>query len=619
MIFLLALLFAMGDHSSLLWAQSLSSPDGRLKFSYTIDPAKKAMLSYSVSYQNKAIIQPSQLGLNGWYENLEIDSTFDSSVNTEWRTVYGERAVVKDYYNQRTIVVKRKNSNARFWVIVRAYKEGIAFRYYFPEDPRGGGGYISIEEEKTSFAVPNNTQAWVAPFAQAAYQKLPVANWPSQSERPLTLELPNGLFASLGEASLVNFSRMKFYTPPGEKNIIRCALYGRVEDMGPYATPWRYIMVAENPGGLLQNNGFILNLNEPNKIAGTAWIKPGKVIRVNTFNTAFAKQVVDFAVARNLQYIHFDAGWYGKETFIGSDPRKVLPPELNMKEVVDYAKSKGIGVWLYVNQRALEKYFDEILPLYKQWGIAGIKFGFVLVGSQQWTTWLHAAVRKCADYGLMVDIHDEYRPTGYSRTYPNLLTQEGVRGNEEFPDGNTNTTLPFTRFIAGAADYTICYYSRRDLKPHLANAPENKVLKNTSGHQLALSLINYSPLQFLFWYDNPADYQGEPEIEFFDQLKTVWDDTKVINGEIGKYITIARRSGNKWFVGSITNNEARKISVPFDFLNKNKKYKLSLYTDDEKIKTRTKVAISRKTVNSATVLSLNVKPRGGFTMILEEL
>lgn len=166
---------------------------------------------------------------------------------------------------------------------------------------------------------------------------------------------------------------------------------------------------------------------------------------------------------RNLQYIHFDAGWYGFEydkasdaTTVTLDPRR--NPDinaLNLKEVVAYAKERGIGVILYVNQRALQQQLDEILPLYKSWGIAGIKFGFVQVGSQVWTKWMHEAVKKCADYGLMVDIHDEYRPTGFSRTYPNLMTQEGIRGNEEFPDATHNATLPFTRFIAGAADYTI--------------------------------------------------------------------------------------------------------------------------------------------------------------------
>ncbi len=241
------------------------------------------------------------------------------------------------------------------------------------------------------------------------------------------------------------------------------------------------------------------------------------------------------------------------------------------------------------------------------------------MGSQFWTTWLHEAVAKCAAYNLMVDIHDEYRPTGVSRTYPNLLTQEGIRGNEEFPDANTNTTLPFTRFIAGAADYTIVYYTRRELKPQLINAPENKVLKNSAAHQLALSVIFYSPLQYLYWYDNPDDVQHEPEIEFFDRLHTVWDDTKVISGDIGQYITVARRKANTWFVGGITNNEPRELLIPIHFLEKGKKFKISLFTDGgESVKTRTHVKITRKIVTSDTVLKLPVPGRGGVAAIIDE-
>ena len=604
-----------------VFSQSLRSPNGQLEFNYSIDKNDKSRLKYNIKYIGKEVILNSGFGIANWYENLEVERTVDTTVRTEWFPVYGERSVVKDHYNQRTIVLKRTNNNhERLWVIVRAYNEGVAFRYYFPEDPVRGGSYLTIDDEKTNFAFAPGAQCWFAPYAQAAYTKLPLKNWPGQSERPLTIKLPNGLFTSLAEAALVEHSRTKFFIAKDEENLIRCAMYGRVEQLAPYATPWRVVMVAEKATALLQNNDIILNLNEPNKIENTSWIRPGKVMRINDLTTVNAKKVIDFAAKRSLQYVHFDTRWYGTETFAGSDPRKTYGPELDMKEVVNYAKNKGIGVWVYVNQRALYNHLDEILPIYKDWGIAGIKFGFVWVGSQFWTTWLHNAVKKCAQYNLMVNIHDEYRPTGFSRTYPNLLTQEGIRGNEEFPDGDINTTLPFTRFIAGAADYTNVYYSRRELKPHLKDAPENKVLKNTAAHQLALSVIYYSPLQYLYWYDNPDDFQNEPEIEFFDKLQTVWDDTKIINGEIGEYITVARKSKNRWFIGAITNNSARAVKIPLNFLEPGKRYRLSLYTDGgEKVKTRTHVRITREMITSKKVVNLNLLPRGGCAMIIEEI
>jgi alpha-glucosidase len=403
-------------------------------------------------------------------------------------------------------------------------------------------------------------------------------------------------------------------------------MYDRVDLTTPFATPWRVIMPAEKPGDLLANNDIFLNLNEPCLIENTSWIKPGKIIREISLSTSGAKELVDFAVKRHLQYIHFDAGWYGLEyikssdaSAVNVDPRRNPKNDLDLKEVIRYAKEKGIGVFLYVNQRALEKQLDQLLPLYHQWGVAGIKFGFVHVGSHRWTTWLHEAIRKCAKYELMVDIHDEYRPTGFSRTYPNLLTQEGVRGNEEMPDATNSTILPYTRFIAGAADHTICYYHRPELKPKLAATQNARVMKTTSGHQLALPVVFYSPLQFLYWYDKPEDSKDEPELEFFDHVPTVWDDTKVMDGEPGKYITIARRSGEEWFVGTITNNDHRDLKVSLGFLTPGKKYLASIYYDDAHSNIRTKVSIKRMNVDASTVLDTKLVASGGQAIWIKPL
>jgi alpha-glucosidase len=343
-------------------------------------------------------------------------------------------------------------------------------------------------------------------------------------------------------------------------------------------------------------------------------------MRETTLSTSGAKKLVDFAVARNIKYIHFDAGWYGFEndyladaTTVTVDPRRNPKGDLDLQEAIRYAKSKGIGVFLYVNQRALAAQLDTILPLYQKWGVAGIKFGFVQVGSHRWTTWLHEAVKKCAKYHLMVDIHDEYRPTGFSRTYPNLMTQEGIRGNEEMPDAVNNTILPFTRFVAGAADYTFCYFFRKEL------GHPTRHIQNTSAHQLALPVIYYSPLQWMYWYDQPGSYQNEPELAFWDVLPTTWNDTKIINGEIGKYITVARRSGDKWFVGCITNTDAREQKIPLDFLEPGKKYEATFYFDDDQVATRTHVGISKQKVDAKTVLNIKLRPSGGQAILIEPL
>ncbi len=593
--------------------KSLFSPDKRVFFEIHDEQALGELL-YEIKYKDLPVILPSTLGISGWEDGMTIESVSTKSVDTIWHPVYGERSTIKDVYNEKTFVVQIPKRDDKLHIIVRAYNEGIAFRYHFP-----GNNYLNIRSEKTTFKVPKDTYCWFAPYAQAEYQYLPVKNWPEEAERPLTLQMPGDFYAALGEAGMVNYSRTKFFVKKEEDNVIHCRMYDGVDEIAPFYSSWRVVMVADTPKDLLENNDIYLNLNEECKIDDTGWIKPGKVMRVTRLNTQAGKEMVDLAVKRKLDYIHFDAGWYGPETSKDSDPRKPID-SFDVQEVVNYAKSKNIGVWLYVNQRALSKYLDEILPLYHSWGIAGIKFGFVHVGSFRWTTWLHEAVAKCSKYQLMVNIHDEYRPTGFSRTYPNLLTQEGVRGNEEFPDGVMNTTLPFTRYLSGAADYTICYYHRKEIKPELASSSNSRYLQNTACHQLALSVINYSPLQYLYWYDTPDNFGNEPELEFFDELYTVWDDTKVLDGKIGEFIAVARRKGSKWFVGSITNNKARAIEFSFAFLDPEKKYEMRLYTDGgEEMKTRTRVAIDKIMVDSDSKLNIDVLPRGGCAMIIEEI
>jgi alpha-glucosidase len=586
-------------------------------------------LTYEVNYQGKPIVHKSTLGITSGYVdwNKDMNATLYSSaqVDTTWIPVYGERSSYRDHFNESVISIKHVSIDKReMRLIVRAYDEGIAFRYFFPEHPEGGN-YLHITSEQTEFSVPEGTLAYFTPFAQTKHELLPIAKFPGESERPLSLVLPGGLYACILEAEMVNYSRTKFIKDPVRPYTLLCKMYGEVDEVTPFRTPWRVVMVAEKPGQLLENNFLVLNLNPANEIKNPGWIKPGKVMREVTLTAKGARDLVDFAVKRKIQYIHFDAGWYGYEYVVGSDaskvnvdPRRNPKSDLDLPAAIKYAKSKGIGVILYVNQRALQQQLDKILPLYKQWGIAGVKFGFVQVGSHRWTTWMHDAVKKCAQYNLMVDIHDEYRPTGFSRTYPNLMTQEGVMGNEEMPDANNNTTLPFTRFVAGAADYTICYYKQLFGQPAFdaAGKPTGRFIKTTSAHQLALATIYYSPLQYMYWYDKPSDSNNEPELEFFDKVPTVWDDTKVLQGEIGKYISVARRSGKNWFIGTITNNDSRELDLSFDFLPAGKSFEASIYEDDSKVRTRTKVGIKKLKVNRDTRLNVKMLASGGQAILL---
>jgi alpha-glucosidase len=604
---------------------TVGSPDGKYRMK-VYDYDGKAW--FSVDYEGKPVILASRLGINGngeWQDNLRVNSSIATTKDTLWKPVYGERAIVRDRYNQCEITLTNvDNPRRRLQLIVRAYNEGVAFRYFFP-----GNEYLHITREYTQYTLPEGTKAWHTKRAQSLYERLPLHDWPGESERPLLLELPQGPYVLLTEAEVVNYVRTKFVLDAGKPNTVTGTMYGDVDDIAPYQTPWRVIMAAGKPGQLIENNDLLLNLNPPCEIENTWWIRPGKVMREVTLTTEGGKALVDFAVKRNLQYIHFDTGWYGSEysktsdaTTVTIDPGRGQDPDaLNLKEVIEYARKRNIGVLLYVNQRALYQQLDEILPLYASWGVAGVKFGFVQVGSQFWTAWMHEAVKKCAEYGLMVDIHDEYRPTGFSRTYPNLMTQEGILGNEGFPDATHNVTLPFTRFTQGAADYTICYYHRKwdnDPQPDAAHGHVNaRLLKTTAAHQMAIAAVYYSPLQYMYWYDKPSESQDEPELEFFDRVPTVWDDTKVVCGEPGQYISIARRSGNDWFVGTMTNNDGRKLNIPLDFLTEGKKYTAHIYYDDPKSKIRTKVGVKTLTVTNKSLIEAVMSPSGGQAIWIE--
>jgi len=588
----------------------VKSPDGNIAVIFDVKDIgdQRGCPVYRVVYKSRPIVVDSHLGLAlkdapALETRFNITFVTSSSNNSIYSPVYGERKTIRDHYNQLVVELKERNRhNRQLRLTFRAYNEGAAFCYTLPEQNSLKSFTISVE--KTQFRFTGNHTAWAVYSAQGQYSKVALSKVKNNCERPLTIEINNGLFVSVAEARLVDYARMRLSPDVSKPNTLVSSLGSEVKAGTPYTTPWRVILIGDSPGQLLERNYLIMNLNEPCAIDDVSWIKPGKVIREVTLTTNGGKACVDFAVEHNLQYVEFDAGWYGHEyndnsdaTTISVDPKRSKGP-LDLHAVIDYAKKQDIGVLLYVNRRALERQLDDILPLYESWGVKGVKYGFVQVGSQQWTKWLHEAVRKAAKHHLMVDVHDEYRPTGYSRTYPNLMTQEGIRGNECMPTADENLILPFTRMLAGAGDYTVCYYSNR--------------IKTTHAHQLAASVVFYSPWQFLFWYDRPSYYRGEPEIEFFDHLPTVWDDTRVIHGKIGEYITIARKRGDEWYVGSMNGINRRKLKIPLTFLEKGKQYLAHIYSDtgpDDG--TRPHVQINRYIVDFSVLLNADMPPSGG--------
>ena len=602
---------------------SVKSPDGKTEVSFSID--ENGELKYTVKHLDEIIIAPSTLGFttdehSPLGKNVEITSVKVKTNDNTWKPTYGERSEIRDNYKEATVFFTETIEPQRqFEITFRAYNEGIAFKTSFL--PVEGVDSLNILSEDTEFNFTEDYNSWVSDRAQSEYRKQSINKIERPAERPLVVEAGNN-FVALGEAKLVDFARMKFLS--GEKdNSLKAQLHGSPQVALPYTTPWRTIMIGKSAGELLQNNFLFENLNDECAIADVSWIKPGKVIREVTLTTQGGYACVDFAAQNGLQFIEFDAGWYGNEyddasdaTTITVDPKR-SPGPLELLEVIEYAKSKGIGVILYVNRRALEKQLDEVLPLLEEWGVAGVKYGFVNVGSQKWTKWLHEAVIKAADHKLMIDIHDEYRPTGFSRTYPNLMTQEGIRGDEESPSNEHTLITLFTRMLAGAGDNTNCYYAPR---------VQEKMGGNVS--QLAKAVMIYSPWQFLYWYDRPQGSPGKkggaggnegfimnhPELEFFKQMPAVWDESKVIDGKIGEYATIARKSGESWFLGSLTAKEPRKLNFKSDFLEPNKSFKATVYSYDANSESSTKVEIEAMDVTAGSDLSFNIAGNSGLAI-----
>lgn len=586
--------------------ERIVSPDGKVVAAFRLQNGGEP--AYRIEYQGKPIVLESRLGFAPDFTNGFTLGSFSTNEHLgTWTNQFGERRLVPDNYREVSVDLKHA-SGRRVRIILRAYNEGAALRYSFPEPPDRD---FKFAGELTEFRFPNDTFCYEEHGTEGEYHKINTTDLQPWCERPLTLEYAGGTFASLAEAANARYPRMLLSPLPGVPGALVSALGGTTANTDDFkqrhdptveigvgeATPWRVFVVGDKPGDLLERNYLLLNLNPPCALADTSWIRPGKAMRDMTLTTANSKAIVDFAAMAGLQYVHLDSHWYGSELDSDGDATKARARDLDLPEVVRYAHSKHVGVILYVDRRQAKKQRDVIFPLYEKWGIAGVKLGFVDVGPQSETAWITETIQRAALHHLMLNIHDGYRATGNNRTWPNLMTVEGIRGNEHMPTPEHNCTLPFTRYVAGIGDYTVCYYNNR--------------IQTTHAHQLAMAVVSFSPLQWIFWYDKPSDHHGEPEVEFFRHVPTVWDETRVINGEIGRFATIARRSGDEWFVGTINNREPRGLKLPLNFLLPGRHYTAHIYADDTAAQTRTLVSVATQRVEATMTLDVPLTARGG--------
>ncbi|MCX5291932.1 glycoside hydrolase family 97 protein [Streptomyces sp. NBC_00183] len=598
-----------------------TAPDGSNTITMSLT---SGALSWSAKRKGATVVDTSTLGLKlsdgtvlGAAGTVITNYQHWTTDNT-WTPVYGRNATVRDRYQEMRWNLQDTASLINFSIQIRAYPTGVAFRYVLL-----GKGTATVADELTTFAFPDSTLVYSARdedlYNPVAPGSIPSTGTSTTDNGPLT-DLPltatyagGSLIACICESSRLNFPRLMLSSVSGQPGTLAAYLMehtARGSDTvqttstvtTPFATPWRAVVTGSTHAELVDNAELVLNLAPANALADTSWIKPGKAFRVQ-LTTAAGMAGVDFAVARGLQFIEYDGGWYGDVS--STDATKPIAA-IDLPSVISYATSKGIGVILYVDRRAAGNP-DSLFSLYKSWGVAGVKLGFVDDGTQAMTNQITNWARTAATYHLLIDMHDDMRPFGYERTYPNWVSMEGVRGNENFPTASHNVTLPFARNIGGPMDYTICYGQSRD--------------RTTNVHQMAMAAVFYQPLNFLYWYDSPSKFANTsnwPGLPWFDAIPTTWDQSHALAGSIGQYAAVARRHGDTWFLGAMTNETSRTLSLPLTFLGGGT-YTATVYADGTPGTSayQTPVVVSTRTVTSATTLNVAMAPAGGQAIILK--
>ncbi len=642
--------------------ETISSPDNSIVVEFNLD--RSGAMFYSVYKSGKEIILPSRLGfvLN---ENRMLDSGFRITHITKyqkqevWKQVWGTNKNVTD--NHRGMIVKLENpSGIRLDIDFRVFDDGVGFRYIFPEQKNLDS--LVIFEEKTQFHIAGNPETfWTIADYYANYEKIfnhTRLNELSLASTPLTIRRQDSIHLAIHEAGLYDYADMHL---KNSDNILQTSLVPRkdgskVRLKTPAQTPWRIIIITQNAKELIASN-LLLNLNEKCKIKNVSWIKPMKYIGIwwgmhlgtqtwmqgkrhgaTTENTI---RHIDFAKAHNIQAVvieGWNTGWenWGKpEAFDFRTPY----PDYDLEKIAQYARGKGIELIMHHETggdiAAYEQKMDSAFSLCKKLGIKALKTGYAgsisngeYHHSQPVVRHYQKVVEKAADYGIMLDVHEPIKPTGICRAYPNLMTGEAVRGMEweAWSEGNSpshTVMIPFVRGLAGPVDYTPCIFDilyNNSKNGRIAwNCPQENLSKtrvhSTLCHQLALLVVLYSPMQMLS--DLPENYENHPAFRFAEALNLDFDSSIVLNAEIGEYLTIARKAGNEWFLGSITNESKRSLNISLSFLDKKTTYKAEIYRDADNadwINNPTAYVIENIQVNNQSHLTLNLAAGGGLAI-----
>ncbi|MEO2072181.1 MAG: glycoside hydrolase family 97 protein [Zunongwangia sp.] len=685
-----------------LQAQELTSPNGNLEMKFSLK--ENGTPAYQLFYKGEEVIKTSTLGLElqddstSLMNEFEISDTKTSSFDKIWTPVWGEQAKIRNHYNELAVTLDQSSTDRKMIIRFRMFNDGLGFRYEFPQQENLV--YFIIKEEHTQFAMTGDhtaywlpgdydsqeydyttsklseisskfDEAWVGNASQTQFSK-------SAVQTALMMKTEDGLYINLHEAALKEYSLMNLNLDENslvfESWLTPDAIGNKGYIQAPAVSPWRTIMVSDDATDILASN-ITLNLNEPNKIEDTSWIKPMKYVGVwwemitgkstwnytdefpsvklgetdfenaepngkHGANTAHVKEYIDFAAENGFDGVLVEGWNVGWEDWFGHSKDYVFDfvtpyPDFDVEGIQKYAESKGVQMIMHHETsgaiRNYERHLDTAYQFMNTYDYPAVKSGYVgdIIprGEHHYGQWainhFLYAVKKAADYHIMVNAHEAVRPTGLRRTWPNLIGNESARGTEFQAFGGSKpnhvTILPFTRLIGGPMDYTPGIFEMDISK---INPDNNSHVNSTLANQLALYVTMYSPLQMAA--DLPENYKRFPDaFQFIKDVALDWDESKYIEAEPGEYITVARKAKGteNWFVGNLNGTTPRTSKIKLDFLEDGKKYEATIYADakDADYKTNPQAyKITKKSVTSKSTLKLTSAPGGGYAISIFE-
>ena len=641
----------------------VTSPDGTVKVTVGVKSCKPY---YTVQYAGKTLIAPSHLGfqldcgLLG--DNVKLTGKRYDTKDETWTQPWGEEQEVRNHYNELTVSFTEKSSR-QMDVVFRVFNDGVGFRYILPSKKQGEK--YCILDELTEITLAHDAEAWSIPSNRTEYfEGIYTCDLLSKKDTvctPLTIEYEDSLYLAIHEAALEDYASLNLAVRGAA--CLRAALTPwqsgvKVYCEGETKTPWRTIIIGKTAGELMTTR-LMLNLNEPSRISDTSWIEPGRYIGIwwsihkkqNTWEMGCAhgattenvKRYIDFAARHGFCGVlaeGWNPGWGEGETvtYLKSYP------DFDMEEVCRYGLSKGVRfighTETWGRAALLEEEMDSAFAWFERLGIRAVKTGYVghlfngkeLAKSQYGIRHYRKVIETAAKYHIMIDNHEPAMPTGIQRTWPNLMTQEGVRGQEynawDRRGGNPpshTVTLPFTRCLAGPTDFTPAIFNFSEIVP--GTHPHSTLAK-----QLGEFVVIYSPLQMAA--DAIENYEGQPALSFIESCPTTWRKTLVLNGEIGQYVSVARqerasyregmqqKGGDRWFIGCITNEEARQMDIPLNFLDADARYRAIIYEDGPDADYEHNpyaITIRQMEVNRESVLHLSLARSGGAAVRVEKM